>query len=676
MKIYWLRAVGYGALGLLVLLLVSVVTLSLMDWNRLRGPVGRVASIHLGREVTIAGPLQVHLWSRTPSVAVTDLQIANPPWETRDRFVQIEHLQIELDLRALLHGHLILSSVTLIHPAVYLHRDKSGRANWTFQDTAPSDDQAPAPIKLPAVENILIDQGKLVVVDELRRMNITGTIEAHEDATASDVRPFRIVGRGSLNNEPLQFMVSGGALLAINPEHPYPFTLSMQALQHEIKVEGEVLKPFDLAGLDLRVEARGTDMAELYYLTQLALPNTPPYQVRAHIQRNGQHFEIRDIKALLGATDMGGTVDVDASRRRPSVVAKLYSRHLYMKDLGAVTGSRVGAQTSSAAPATGSGAKAAVPTPADHVARLFPDAHLQVNRVQGMDAELTFTASAITAGVLPFTDARVAMTLKDGILTVHHARFDLPQGRLSGLVSIDTHPRVPVVHMDVRATDVELDQIKGKAPTASPPLGGTFQARAIIDGKGDSVRAVMADANGTVTGVIPHGDIRAAFAELTGVDIAKGVGLLLTKSEDRASIHCGLAQFDIRHGTAHADRVVMDTQNVLITGGGQIELGSEKLDLRIQGHPKKFRLVRLRSPIEIQGHMLKPTFKLEGGHLVRQVGVAAALGTLLTPFATIYPAQYRPAQLMQAGKGKLHFRLDPGRPDNLEARGTLGRVPH
>jgi hypothetical protein len=29
---------------------------------------------------------------------------------------------------------------------------------------------------------------------------------------------------------------------------------------------------------------------------------------------------------------------------------------------------------------------------------------------------------------------------------------------------------------------------------------------------------------------------------------------------------------------------------------------------------------------------------------------------------------------MQAGKGKLHLRLGSGRPDNLEARGTLGRV--
>ncbi|HEV7431612.1 MAG TPA: AsmA-like C-terminal region-containing protein, partial [Steroidobacteraceae bacterium] len=267
--------------------------------------------------------------------------------------------------------------------------------------------------------------------------------------------------------------------------------------------------------------------------------------------------------------------------------------------------------------------------------RLFPDAHLQVNRVQGMDAQLTFTADTITAGAVPFTHVSIAATLKDGVLSVHPARFDMPQGRLSGVASIDTHPKVPSVHMDVRATDVELEQVKGKAPTATPPLGGIFEARAIINGKGDSIRSLMASANGTVTGVIPHGDVRAAFAELTGVDVAAGVGLLLKKPDDRAAIRCGLAQFDIQDGTARADSIVMDTQNVLITGGGQIELGSEKLDLAIEGHPKKLRLVRVRSPIKIKGHVLKPTFELDAGHLAKQGGIAAALGSVLTPLAAI-----------------------------------------
>jgi len=149
------------------------------------------------------------------------------------------------------------------------------------------------------------------------------------------------------------------------------------------------------------------------------------------------------------------------------------------------------------------------------------------------------------------------------------------------------------------------------------------------------VRSLMADANGTVTGVIPQGDIRAAFAELTGIDVAAGLGLLFKKPDDRAAIRCGLVQFDIDDGDARADRMMMDTKNVLITGRGQVELGSEKLDLEIEGHPKKIRLVQLKSPIKVTGHVLKPAIKLDAGRLAKQGAIAAALGTVLTPLASI-----------------------------------------
>ena len=577
--------------------------------------------------------MQVQIWSRTPTLSITNLQIGNPAWDKRECFVQIEHLQIQLDLPSLFRGQVVLRRVALVRPEIYLHREQSGRVNWTFENTAPSDDRAPAPVKLPAIQNAVIDSGKLILVDEMGRLHVTGTIEAQESAASGDVRPLRIEGHGTLNNEPFQLDLSGGALLAISPDHPYPFTLNIQAGQHEIKVQGSVLKPFDLSGLEFNVAAKGPDLADLYYLTQMALPNTPPYQVQAHVVRAEQRFTVRDIKGLLGATDIGGTVDVDASHKRPAIVAQLISRHMFMKDLGAITGSRVSGDPSRDSKSATARSQAGSQVIAGDAARLFPDAHLQVNRVQGMDAELTFTASTVTAGAVPFTHVSVTAKLKDGVLTVHPARFDMPQGRLSGLVSIDTHLRPPRVHLDVRATDVELGQIKGKAPTATAPLGGIFQARASIDGRGDSVRNLMADANGTVTAIIPHGDIRAAFAELTGVDVAEGVGLLLKKPDDRALIRCGLAQFDVEDGTARADRLMMDTQNVLITGSGKVELGSEKLDLAIQGRPKKFRLVRLRSPIEIKGHLLKPKFELEPGHLARQGAIAAALGTVLTPLA-------------------------------------------
>jgi uncharacterized protein involved in outer membrane biogenesis len=635
MKSKWRKVAAYSALAVAGLLGACVLVLTLMDWNRLKGPLERIASAHLGRTVTVTGPLQVRIWSRTPTLSITGLEIGNPSWETKPDFLQIENLQIQLDLHSLFRGHIVLRQVALRRPELYLHRDKSDRANWTFETTAPSDDRASAPLKLPAIQNAVIDSGKLIVIDEIDRLNVAGTIEAQEGTSASDERPLHIEGRGTLNSEPFHVVLSGGALLAINPEHPYPFTVDMQAGHHEINVQGNVRKPFDLSGLEFSVSAHGPDLADLYYLSRIALPNTPPYQMQAHVVRTGQRFEVRDIKGVLGTTDIGGTVDIDASHKRPFLMAKLVSQHLFLKDLGAVTGSRVNAEPSLSAKGGAGKGSAGSNTRSADAARLFPDAHLQVSRVQGMDANLSFKANSITAGQVPFTRASFEATLKDGVLTVHPARFDMPQGRLSGLVSIDTRLRPPKVHVDMRAADVELEQVKGKAPGATAPLGGLFEARAIIDGRGDSVRTVMADANGTVTGVIPHGDIRASFAELTGVDVAAGIGLLLKKPDDRAAIRCGLARFDVRDGTARADNIVMDTQNVLIMGSGKIEFGSEDLDLAIQGHPKKFHLLRLKTPVKIGGHMLKPTIGLDTGHLARQGAVAAALGTVLAPIAAV-----------------------------------------
>ncbi|MBV8144351.1 MAG: AsmA family protein, partial [Gammaproteobacteria bacterium] len=167
------------------------------------------------------------------------------------------------------------------------------------------------------------------------------------------------------------------------------------------------------------------------------------------------------------------------------------------------------------------------------------------------------------------------------------------------------------------------------------PLDGVLDARAVLEGNGDSVHAVMSDATGTFTAIVPRGDVRAAFAELTGVDVAKGIGLLMKKPDDKAAIRCGVAQFDVRAGTAHAQDLLFDTQNVLIKGEGQINLGNEKLDLTIQGQPKKIRFFRVRAPIEVGGELLKPSFRLKPGPLLAQGAAGAILGTLLTPVGAI-----------------------------------------
>jgi len=621
--------------GMIVAVLVLVVLgLTFMDWNLLKKPIERGASARFGRAVTIAGPLQVRGWSRTPTLTLNGLTVGNPPWEPDRPMLKVERVQLQLELLPLLGGHLILRRVELDHPDIYLHQGKSGRANWTFENNAPTKERASRPANLPTMRDLVVDSGSLVLIDELRRLKIKGTVAAAEQASGKDSKPFRIEAKGTINEKAFRLDIAGGPLQALTPDEPYPFSMAIKAGDNQIQSEVKVLKPFDLAQLELDVNAEGRDLAELFYLTQITLPNTPPFKVRAHISRHGMRIGVRQIAASLGGSDVSGKVDIDASTKRPLVKADLLSRHLLLKDFAAITGSK--AQTTALATSQPGSVAPAVKDQSDTAAHLlFPTARLQVERVRAVDADVHFRATSIEAGTVPFTQVSLHLKLDDSVLTFEPLRFDMAQGRIAGNVHIDARSQPPKVRADFHAEDIQLAQFRGKGANAAPPIDGLLDARAVIEGTGDSVHDVMSDASGTFSVIVPQGDVRSAFAELTGVDVAEGIGLLVKKPDDRAAIRCGVAQFAVESGTAHVQNIVFDTQDVLIKGGGQVYLGSEKLDMTIQGQPKKIRVVRVRAPVEIRGQLLKPSFKLETGHLLKQGAIGAALGTVLSPVAAI-----------------------------------------
>jgi len=132
---------------------------------------------------------------------------------------------------------------------------------------------------------------------------------------------------------------------------------------------------------------------------------------------------------------------------------------------------------------------------------------------------------------------------------------------------------------------------------------------------------------------VPRGEIREALAELTGINAARGLGLLLSKSQDKANIRCGVANFKAQGGVFAAQDIVVDTDNVLITGRGEIDLGPEVLDLALNGQPKKVRLFRIKSPIALGGTLSKPKVGLKPGNVPGQAVIAAALGVVATPLA-------------------------------------------
>src|SRR5690606_29798978 len=173
------------------------------------------------------------------------------------------------------------------------------------------------------------------------------------------------------------------------------------------------------------------------------------------------------------------------------------------------------------------------------------------------------------------------------------------------------------------------------ARDGQPTVTGQALGRARLEGPGASVHDFAAASRGTISLVVPQGRMRAAFAELMGINVL--AGLLKMDDDSTAEIRCAVADFTVSGGTATARTFVVDTTPVLAQGAGTIDLDSETINLRIDGETKEARLIRLWSPITVQGPLTGPQVGIDAGAGAGQGGLAAALGARVTPLAALLP---------------------------------------
>jgi uncharacterized protein involved in outer membrane biogenesis len=399
-----------------------------------------------------------------------------------------------------------------------------------------------------------------------------------------------------------------------------------------VTARGQVNRPFDLGHVGMAMTAQGDDLAALYNLTGVPFPNTPPYRLTGRVSRDGNVFRIEHLAGRVGDSDLSGTLKVDAASERPKLTADLSTRSLDFDDLAAVFGG---------APHRGPGEtvspnQAAMGRAMAAERRLLPDATLDAERLRAIDADVDYRAAAIHDAPIPLQSASVKLSLDKGLLVADPLRMQLPQGLIYGSARLNGRSKTPVAAVDVRISHARLEQFV-RVGGPKPPLTGALAARVKLEGAGASVRRAAANANGQVVFVVPGGEVRKAFAELMGVNVVKGLGLLWSKDQDTTPIRCAVASFDARGGVLRADRIVFDTGPVLGQGSGTIDLRTERMDLRIEGKPKKFRIGSLNAPITAKGPLTAPKVGLDAGKALGQGGVAAALGAVLSPLAAILP---------------------------------------
>lgn len=617
----------YWTAGVFVGLIVGMIAfLAWFDWNYLRGPISRIASERLEREVEIQGDLDVDVLRWTPEVHVEGLRIGGPDWADDRDLADIERLDFRIRALPLLSGRIEMPAIEAIRPVVVLVEDAEGNQSWDFSGRGDTDEG----MNLPAMQRILIEGGELTYENARRDITLNVKVEATETQVEGEEGGFRLTGDGTLNGNAISLSAQGGPLLYVRRNEPYAFEARLEGAGTLVTAEGQVTRPFDLGQITASITARGQDLADAYYVTTVPFPNTPPYRLSGRLTRDDETWRFEDFDGVVGDSDLHGDVVVSKPDERRLVEATLRSDSLDLDDLLALTGAPPDtSETSSAEQDAAAGQLVAQ-------GRLLPDATLNAERLRGVDARVDFRASSVRRNELAVTAVSLGVNLDHGVLDLDPIAFDFRSGRLNAVARIDATGDVPYSRLDARLSGYPVQTVV-PAVRGSVPVSGAIAARVRLEGSGDSVHRFADNSSGTISLVMPQGEMRQAFAELLGINAGAGLRQLLSGDQSTTPIRCAVADFGVSNGTATARTLVIDTGVVLVNGSGSVNLGTERMILRLDGETKEPRLLRVWSPITVNGPVRNPSLGVDGGEVAAQVGLAGLLGALVSPIAAILP---------------------------------------
>ncbi|MBO1017195.1 AsmA family protein [Achromobacter sp. SD115] len=681
--------------GAALLVAVLVVVIATFDWNRAKPFINERASAAIGRPFAINGDLSVEwgrepdeggwrAWVPWPHIVANDISVGNAPWAKAPQFATLKRGELSLALLPLLGQRVVIRRIQLTEPAADLERLADGRANWEF--TLPETGE-PSPWVLD-INEIGFDKGRVGLVDQVLKADLTvlvdplgkpvpfadvagATFAAEEGGAAPSPRDYVFGWKLDGKYKGLATKGEGkvGGMLALqDASQPFPVQADVAIGGTRASVAGTLTDPVNLGALDLRLKLSGASMAQLYPLTGVTLPDTPPYSTDGHLVaklRNpgGAVFDYKGFNGKVGNSDLHGDISFALGMPRPKLTGKLSSKQLRMEDLGPLigvpSGKVAGAATDQAkdAPAKPKGGK------------VLPTQAFRTDRWRDMDADVSLDAGRIVHdSKLPLSDLSVHLVLQDGKLALEPLRFGMAGGNINSTIRLDGSGATLTGRVDISARRLRLKQLF-PATAAMQKTLGELNGDMAVSGAGNSVAALLGTATGDVKMLVNDGVISRSLMEIAGLNVGNYVVSKLF-GDDEVKINCGAADLEMKSGVMTPRVFVFDTENALISITGTADFKNEKLDMDITPDSKGFRIFSLRSPLYVRGTFGSPDVGVHVLPLAARGAGMVALGVLLTPAAGLL-ALVAPSTTDENACGPLleQMRKPPKAPAPATAKG-------
>jgi uncharacterized protein involved in outer membrane biogenesis len=624
--------------AVVVLLVAGAVIAALtVDVNRFKPQIVAAVENATGRKLDIAQDMRLSLWPL--GIGVKQVSFANAAWGSRPQMATVGEFTAQVDLMALIGGQVKVDSLVLNDVDLLLEKDRQGRANWDFAGQQPAPQQQPQTpaasqsggTTIPSIENVALKNVRLayrdaqtnsqnnVVLSELTVKQASGGLLAVK--MVADVDGKAITADGTLGS--FDDLMSGS--------RPWPVKLAATLPGAKVNVEGSIAQPMQAKGIALKLNVDAPDLSKVAALAGASAPPVP-LTLQADVKDTGpQRYAMSNIAAKVADSDLSGNGELNLAGAKPAVRFDLTSQNMDVTQL-LPKDSAAGAKPAGGGPAAGGSAGSS----AGGQKRLFSSDPLPLDGLNAVDATGSYKAERLKAPMLDAQGVALNLTLKDGVLNAKPAIANLSNGSLNGDITVNAKSKALSAKLDGKG--VVLSEYLQKAGiTDIVRRGGPTDLVLDVTSSAASLQQMMAGLNGKMVLKVGEGELKEEYIRDFLPGLARAVSAL-DRATAKTKLHCVVSGLEFKNGVVTPKAILAETGSMTMTGDGTVNLGAERIDLKLVPSSRDTGLAAMLPPVNVRGNLADPSFTPDTAALAKGVLGTVAGVAALGPLAILSPA--------------------------------------
>ena len=378
---------------------------------------------------------------------------------------------------------------------------------------------------------------------------------------------------------------------------PVPVKLDLSSDHLRATVDGEVANLISQPAVDLNAWIDAPSLELLRPLLHDGAIKLAPFTLRAGIALGGpsgkQTVEVRNLLINAGPGRVDGRLRLASPGGRPRIDGEL---NLVNLDLSWESPSK--------------------PPPAEQEAkgsteeRVFSSERFDNTYLRGYDANLVLSTKNIRLPGRILRGFTVSVNLDEGRMKVDLQSLEAVGDKAAhASLRLDARTDVTAFDLALHSSAVDLRTLLSRSSVAGM-VTGNMAVDVTLRGRGASMAEMMASLDGDIKLVLENGTAKAEALDSVVGGVRAVLGQVFAKKSKESKIICALCDLSVASGVVSTRLALVDTDYSLILAEGTVDLGQERLKLKVTPQAKGVTL-SVASPVLISGSLSDPRFNID-----------------------------------------------------------------